>query len=119
VFRVRDGVLWHLDHIVEPADVPSGHDFFDRAYVRGWAEDTSWKNPQRPTFFDAFVNAIDALGRDVIVLDLGSGPGLLAEQILDRCTVSAYCLLDISSEMHDLSRERLSSTRRPHGLRRG
>ena len=42
------------------------------------------------------------------VLDLGSGPGLLAEQILDRCNVSAYYLLDFSSEMHDLSRERLA-----------
>lgn len=101
-------MLWHLDHTVEPADVPSDHDFFDRAYVRGWAEDRSRKNPQRPNFFDAFADAIAELGRDVRVLDLGSGPGLLAEQILDRCNVSAYYLLDFSPEMHDLSRERLA-----------
>jgi SAM-dependent methyltransferase len=93
---------------VQPADVPSDHDFFDPAYVRGWAEETIRKNPQRPAFFDAFVIAIDTLGRKVVVLELGSGPGFLAEQILGRCQVVAYYLLDFSPEMQELSRQRLA-----------
>jgi len=93
---------------VQPAEVPSDHDFFDPAYVRVWAEDSIRKNPQRSAFFDAFVTAIDTLGREVVVLELGSGPGFLAEQILGRCQVAAYYLLDFSPEMQELSRHRLA-----------
>jgi SAM-dependent methyltransferase len=93
---------------VQPADVPSEHDFFDPDYVRRWAEEVTGKNPQRPTFFDAFVRAIGAVRREVVVLELGSGPGFLAEQILNRCRVTDYYLLDSSPEMHELSRKRLA-----------
>lgn len=93
---------------MQPADVPSDHDFFDPAYVRGWAEESIRKNPQRPAFLDALVTGIDTLGREVVVLELGSGPGFLAEQILGHCPVAAYYLLDFSPEMHELSRHRLA-----------
>jgi SAM-dependent methyltransferase len=93
---------------VQPADVPSDHDFSDPAYVRRWAEESLRKNPQRPAFFDAFVTAIDTLGREVVVLELGSGPGFLAEQVLGQYHVAAYYLVDFSPEMHYLSRRRLA-----------
>jgi SAM-dependent methyltransferase len=93
---------------VQPADVPSDHDFFDPAYVQRWAHESIRRDPQRPALFDAFVTEIDALGREVVVLELGSGPGFLAEQILDRCRVAGYYLVDFSPEMHKLSRQRLA-----------
>jgi SAM-dependent methyltransferase len=102
------GLVWHRDRVVQPADVPSDHDFFDPAYVRRWAGESIRKNPQRPAFFDAFVKAIDTLGREVVVLEFGSGPGFLAERILGHCQVAAYYLVDFSPEMHELSRQRLA-----------
>jgi ubiquinone/menaquinone biosynthesis C-methylase UbiE len=42
------------------------------------------------------------------LLELGSGPGLLAECVLERCAnVASYTLLDFSHPMLNLSRERL------------
>jgi cyclopropane fatty-acyl-phospholipid synthase-like methyltransferase len=44
------------------------------------------------------------------VLELGSGPGLLAERVLQRCPqVERYTLLDFSEPMLQLSRDRLSA----------
>jgi SAM-dependent methyltransferase len=42
------------------------------------------------------------------ILELGSGPGLLAETILERCSnVESYTLLDFSQHMLELSQQRL------------
>jgi trans-aconitate methyltransferase len=93
---------------VEHAENPSAHAFSDPAYVAHWEKDTVAKFPQRPTFFDQFVQEISALDEGVI-LELGSGPGALAEQILSRCPVSRFYLVDSSQPMHDLARMRLGS----------
>jgi SAM-dependent methyltransferase len=41
------------------------------------------------------------------ILEIGSGPGLLAEEILPSCSVRRYVLLYSSTAMHDLAQERL------------
>ena len=47
--------------------------------------------------------------RSIKVLELGSGPGMLAEEILCRClSVNIYTLLDFSEPMLAISRERLT-----------
>ena len=47
--------------------------------------------------------------RHLKVLELGSGPGMLAEQILRRClSVRVYTLLDFSEPMLAVSREQLA-----------
>lgn len=66
------------------------------------------KYPQRPAIFDAFVTQVSVLDEGVI-LELGSGPGALAEQILSRCLVTRYYLVDSSSPMHDLARKRVGA----------
>jgi SAM-dependent methyltransferase len=89
-------------------DIPSDHSFFDAQYVRSWLEDTTAHNPERPAFIEAFVAEIaQTAGPGLSVLELGSGPGALAEQLLSRCPVGNYQLVDFSPPMHDLARERL------------
>jgi len=41
------------------------------------------------------------------ILDLGSGPGFLAQYILEAIPSAQYTMLDFSQAMHDLARERL------------
>jgi trans-aconitate methyltransferase len=90
------------------SDITSDHSFFDSAYVRSWLEATTVKNPQRPAMFDQFVAEISAANTQrLTLLELGSGPGVLAEQILSRCPVQRYWLVDFSLQMHELAHERL------------
>jgi cyclopropane fatty-acyl-phospholipid synthase-like methyltransferase len=93
---------------VENAQSPSTHAFSDPTYVARWEQNTVSKYPQRLAFFDAFVIEVSALDEGII-LELGSGPGALAEQILSRCMVSRYYLVDSSRPMHDLARKRVGA----------
>ena len=94
-------------------DIPSDHDFSNPTYVRQWLHETTQKNPERPAFFDAFVAEVTAEGvPGASILELGSGPGVLAEQLLDRCDVGRYWLVDFSAPMHEMARERLGDDER-------
>jgi len=91
-------------------DVPSPIDFHDPAQCRAWVDDTIRRRPYRPHFFAAFAEALNA--RHIAptdILELGSGPGHLAERILQCCPIRRYVALDFSAAMHDLARERLRS----------
>src|SRR5262245_21595360 len=89
-------------------DVPSPIDFHDPVQARAWVEDTVRRRPYRTDFFAAFVEALNRKNTCAIdVLELGSGPGHLAEQVLQRCAVRRYVALDFSAAMHDLARTRL------------
>jgi SAM-dependent methyltransferase len=90
---------------VEPDDVPTGVDFLDPAHARKWTEQTPLKRPWRTNFFADFCNALR--GRQLRVLELGSGPGHLAREILNHCNVAEYVALDFSNPMHELAREHL------------
>ncbi|HJQ69179.1 MAG TPA: class I SAM-dependent methyltransferase [Blastocatellia bacterium] len=83
------------------------HDYFDQDYVDEWAEIANTRRPHRARFFEAFVTELSRLDRPD-VLDLGAGPGFLAEQALTRCDVSSYHLLDFSPRMIELARDRLA-----------
>ncbi len=55
-------------------------------------------------------NLCYALPPGARVLELGSGPGLLAHRVLQRCpNLETYTLLDFSEPMLALSRERLAA----------
>ena len=60
---------------------------------------------------DAFASALSShVPQPRTVLELGCGPGLLAEHILQRCPfIERYALLDFSPTMLELSRQRLQS----------
>lgn len=90
-------------------DVPPGVDFLDAEQVRAWVSacevDKPWRNPMRRRFADL----VGTLPPGARVLELGSGPGYLAESVLEsRPNLESYTLLDFSEHMLKLSRERLT-----------
>jgi SAM-dependent methyltransferase len=93
------------------ADVPYGEDFHDPAVAAAWAEGVMRKRPWRTSIFRHFVAIVRsrAISR-ARVLELGSGPGFLAEQLLSQCpNIGRYTLLDFSEPMLEQSRSRLAS----------
>lgn len=90
--------------------VPSDHRFDDPDYVRAWADGINERRPGRAA---VFARMATELGSAAVaprrVLELGSGPGMLAEHLLDaRPEIGEYTLFDFSGPMHDLARERLA-----------
>lgn len=80
-------------------------DFHDPAHAQQWTDETPRKRPWRSDFFAEFCAALR--GPRLRVLELGSGPGHLAREILSRCDVAEYLALDFSRAMHDLARSHL------------
>ncbi len=87
-------------------DVPIKVDFRDPATARTWIEETRIKKPFRRNFFAAFCAALPSRRR-IRILELGSGPGQLAREILSQCDVRTYVALDWSQAMHDVAAEHL------------
>jgi SAM-dependent methyltransferase len=94
-----------------PEDIPPGVDFLIEDAAKKWAEEAETKLASRINFFAAFLQAITAHVPQVRnVIELGSGPGFLADYILSRCaTIEHYTLLDFSPFMLDMSRKRLGA----------
>jgi SAM-dependent methyltransferase len=91
-------------------DVPYGENFHDEGEAIAWADAAIRKRPWRSAIFELFATTVleSEIGRPR-VLELGSGPGFLAEHVLDRCSsVAQYTLLDFSEAMLAQSRHRLS-----------
>jgi len=87
-------------------DVPIRVDHRDPATARAWLEDTRLRKPFRQNFRAAFCDALSP-HRQLHILELGSGPGELAREILLRCDVASYTALDWSQAMHDIATEHL------------
>jgi SAM-dependent methyltransferase len=81
--------------------------------AREWAATVTSKRPWREQFFQQFINELRAVdGAPLRVLELGSGPGFLAQRILEAIPSVNYTMLDFSPAMHELARERLGSLMR-------
>jgi SAM-dependent methyltransferase/GNAT superfamily N-acetyltransferase len=101
-----DGVVLRCIRMAKPLDdVPIRVDFRDAATARTWIEETRIKRPYRPRFFAAFCAAL--AHEQLRILELGSGPGQLAREILLHCDVATYVALDFSSAMHAIAAEHL------------
>lgn len=75
-----------------------------------WEASALAKRPCRPQFFDAFSAAIAASAvPPARVLELGSGPGFLAQHLLQEHPNISYVALDFSPAMHELAARRLSN----------
>jgi SAM-dependent methyltransferase len=91
-----------------PMDVPSPIDFGRVEDAQAWAAAANVKRPWRTDFFAAIVHQLISLGvPSAAVLELGSGPGFLAERVLEALPAVTYTLLDSSAAMHDLARVRV------------
>ena len=90
-------------------DVPSPIDLRQMEDAREWASTAMAKRPWRTEFFSMFASAIARGGTNVPcrVLELGSGPGFLAEHLLNALPFVSYVALDFSGAMHELAAERL------------
>jgi SAM-dependent methyltransferase len=94
----------------ELADVASPIDFRHPADAEHWAATAMAKRPWRKVFFQTFVAELEGLDRvGGSILELGSGPGFLARQILEALPHVDYTALDFSGAMHALARQRLGT----------
>ena len=92
-------------------DVPSPIDFSQLEAARAWANAANVKRPWRADFFAYVVEELRSLRKPAMrVLELGSGPGFLAEVVLRELPCCGYTLLDWSPAMHQLARERVGET---------
>ena len=91
------------------ADVPSSINFQNGFEAQKWANESLAKRPGRLHLFQRFVWELSQLPTPPkTVLELGCGPGFLAEQLLRQCpSIETYYLLDFSAAMLDLSRTRM------------
>lgn len=87
-----------------PIDIPSPIDLREMREAVDWESTATSKRPWRAEFFEAISASVAGAQR---VLELGSGPGFLAEHLLRRHAALDLVLLDFSGAMHELARQRL------------
>lgn len=91
-------------------DVPSPIDLRSMRDAREWTGTAMAKRPWRTEFFAEFTTAIRLSTTPVQrMLELGSGPGFLAQHVLSAMPSIAYVALDFSPAMHEIAAERLGS----------
>ena len=95
---------------LQPEDIPYGNNCDSVAEAAAYGEAADRARPWRAQLREEIARHVAALGSGCRVLELGSGPGLLAHTILERCPgVAGYTLLDFSGPMLALSRTRLAA----------
>jgi SAM-dependent methyltransferase len=93
-------------------EVLSPIDFRNTKDANEWSQSALQKRPERPIFFERFAQEIEGHPAIKKVLELGSGPGFLAEHLLSRLSTIEYVALDFSAAMHELARIRLGEISR-------
>ena len=89
-------------------DVPSPIDLRLMSDAAAWEASAMAKRPWRSEFFAAFASALLAARPPVRrILELGSGPGFLADVLLRALLDASYVALDFSAAMHQLAAARL------------
>jgi cyclopropane fatty-acyl-phospholipid synthase-like methyltransferase len=97
-----------MDPLIEQ-DVPYGNNWDSPVEAAAYGESADQARPWRAQIRDHIATRIAALRPGARVLELGSGPGLLAHRVLQRCPdLATYTLVDFSEAMLTLSRERLA-----------
>ena len=89
-------------------DVPSPVDLRRTADACKWASEAE-RRPGRQDMLERIVDeAAQQLSPAPRILELGSGPGFLAQLMFQRIPEAHYCALDFSPAMHVLARARLA-----------
>jgi SAM-dependent methyltransferase len=94
--------------IMIATDIPSPIDLRCIEDARDWESTAMIKRPWRSEFFEAFSKIMCSPSpRHCRILELGSGPGFLAEHLLSSNPSIEYVALDFSPAMHELALRRL------------
>lgn len=89
-------------------EIPSPIDLRLMSDAQEWANTALYKRPSRTEFFSEFIKTISNSNYPIKnILELGSGPGFLAECLLNHLTDIHYTAMDFSAAMHQLASERL------------
>ncbi|MBX2877570.1 MAG: methyltransferase domain-containing protein [Saprospiraceae bacterium] len=84
------------------------HEFHDQNFSAEWAKKFE-PTPERLALFECMLQRIHSLGTvDIHILELGIGPGYLAEFLLGRLKHSTYEGLDFSAPMLEIAAQRLA-----------
>ena len=90
-------------------DVPSPINLQEEGDAKKW-ERSAMQRPFRRDFIEAFGNELQIINRPSLkVLELGSGPGFLACELLMRFNDLEITLLDYSIPMHELAKKRIGA----------
>ena len=90
-------------------DVPSPIDLRLMADALEWESTAMSKRPWRTEFFACFSSAIKIAAPSGRVLELGSGPGFLADHLVRELPDISYVTLDFSAAMNQLAVRRLGT----------
>ena len=83
------------------------HEFHDREFAAGWA-DRFVPTPERLELFDVILSELEShIPPSECVVELGIGPGYLAEHLLKVMPEMHYYGVDFSGPMLDIARRRL------------
>jgi drug/metabolite transporter (DMT)-like permease/SAM-dependent methyltransferase len=89
-------------------DVPYTEDLQSPGGAQAWADNAERRRPVRAQIRQAIAERLETLAPGSRVLELGSGPGRLAEHVLGRCPqLASYTLFDFSEPMLEMSRARV------------
>jgi SAM-dependent methyltransferase len=92
------------------SELPDSIDFNDATQVHSWITQTVQQRVWRPRFFAAIAAALNgSFDRAIDVVELGSGAGHLAKEILGNCRIASYTAIDSSMAIHDAAREQLGA----------
>ncbi len=83
------------------------HEFHDVEFVAGWA-DRFAPTPKRLELFNIFLSELKPrIPSNGVVVELGIGPGFLADHLLGELSEIRYVGVDFSEPMLDIARQRL------------
>ena len=95
---------------LQKQEVPCGNDWDSPVEAAAYGDAADQARPWRSTIRDHIAARIATLRPRARLLELGSGPGLLAQRVLERCPdLENYTLMDFSEPMLAVSRERLAA----------
>ena len=90
------------------SEIPGSVDFNDATQVHDWIMQTVQRRAWWPRFFSAIASSLNgAFDRAIDVIELGSGAGHLAKELLATCRIASYVAIDVSPAIHDAAREHL------------
>lgn len=88
------------------------HRFHDREWVENYAETITERRPERVKMFAHIAAQIQAVNPESpTIVELASGPGLLAAALLQAFPTMHYIGLDFSQEMIQAARQRVADDR--------